>query len=361
MAPGVAGNFTISEQSNHYAIRIWLLCIAALVILMVAVGGATRLTDSGLSITEWKPILGVIPPLNDADWQIAFDKYKHIPEYSQVNHGMSLAEFKFIFWWEWAHRFLGRLIGVAFALPLVIFWLRGAIPQGYHLRLVALLALGGLQGFIGWYMVQSGLTERVDVSQYRLALHLCMAFLILGLVLWTWSELHEHDTIYFNNLPSATWMIACALTVLIFAQVALGAFVAGTKAGLVFNTWPLMDGQFLPEGLYVSQPWFTSLFEDHLTIQFNHRTMAYIIIAIAIAQTIRVAHVDNDRVAWSAHLLTALLIMQSALGIWTLLASVDSIPVVLGVAHQTLAAIVFSACVLHLHAVWQAYTTARIG
>jgi len=157
MALGVAGNVMAAEQSDDYkALRLWLVCVAALVIIMVAVGGATRLTDSGLSITEWKPILGAIPPLSDADWKIAFDKYKQIPEYSIVNSGMSLSEFKFIFWWEWGHRFLGRLIGLAFALPLIVFWIRGMIPNGYRTRLLLLLALGGLQGFIGWYMVQAG-------------------------------------------------------------------------------------------------------------------------------------------------------------------------------------------------------------
>jgi len=359
MALGVAGYVSVSEERpGRVAIRIWLLGIAALIVLMVGVGGATRLTDSGLSITEWKPILGAIPPLNDADWQAAFDKYKQIPEYSQVNYGMSLAAFKFIFWWEWGHRFLGRLIGLAFALPLAVFWIRGMIPQGYHIRLLALLALGGLQGFIGWYMVQSGLTERIDVSQYRLALHLCMAFLILGLVLWTWADLREDGTIYFNNLPAAAWTMAVVLSGVMFLQVTIGAFVAGTKAGLVYNTWPLMDGQLIPDGLYgshhISQPWFQSLFEDHLTVQFNHRIIAYVLIALVLVQAIRVRNVDHDRVTQSAYILAALMVIQAALGIWTLLAAQGSIPIGLGVAHQTLAAIVFAAVVLHLHAVWQA-------
>ncbi|MEL7049758.1 MAG: COX15/CtaA family protein, partial [Pseudomonadota bacterium] len=166
------------------AVQMWLIIIALMVLAMVVVGGATRLTDSGLSITEWLPLLGAIPPLNAADWQIAFDKYKQIPEYTEINAGMSMAEFQFIYWWEWAHRFLGRMIGVAFAVPLAVFWLKGWIRPGLTPKLLGVLALGGLQGFFGWYMVQSGLSERVDVSHYRLALHLTTAFIILGLVVW---------------------------------------------------------------------------------------------------------------------------------------------------------------------------------
>ncbi|MEO1608415.1 MAG: COX15/CtaA family protein [Pseudomonadota bacterium] len=355
MSLGVAEPPQTLDQSEHGALRAWLLIIAALIIAMIAVGGATRLTDSGLSITEWQPILGVIPPLNAADWQLAFDKYKQIPEYSQVNLGMSLAEFKFIFWWEWAHRFLGRLIGLAFAGPLLFFWLNDMIPRGYRMRLLALLALGGLQGFIGWYMVQSGLSERVDVSQYRLALHLCMAFLILGLVVWTWADLSKDKVIYLKNLPAAAGTIALTLTGLLFLQVALGAFVAGTKAGLVYNTWPLMDGQLLPAGLYASGTWFESIFEDHLTIQFNHRIMAYILVILAIMHGARLIWIDNDRVKHTAHLLAILMIAQAALGIWTLIAAEGAIPIGLGIIHQTMAAIVLAVSVLHLHAIRKAY------
>src|ERR1700675_2770936 len=171
-------------ERNRRAIRVWLLAVAALVFAMVVVGGATRLTESGLSITEWRPLLGAIPPLNEADWQSAFEKYKAIPEYSIVNAGMSLAEFKFIYWWEWTHRLLGRLIGVAFALPFLAFWIAGRLRPGLPLKLIGILTLGGLQGFIGWYMVRSGLVDRIDVSQYRLALHLLTAFALLALLVW---------------------------------------------------------------------------------------------------------------------------------------------------------------------------------
>jgi cytochrome c oxidase assembly protein subunit 15 len=355
MTPGVAMPQTAAtsrDASHAAAIRIWLIVVAVLVVAMVAVGGATRLTDSGLSITEWQPILGAIPPLSEADWQAAFTKYKQIPEYSEVNAGMSLAAFKFIFWWEWSHRFLGRFIGVAFALPLAWFWLRGAIPDGYRTRLLLLLALGGLQGFIGWYMVKSGLVDRVDVSQYRLALHLCIAFLVLGVLTWFISDLStDRDTVYLSNLPAASWPLAVLLALMVFAQVALGAFVAGTKAGLVYNTWPLMDGQWIPDHLYDQVPWWTSLTEDHLTIQFNHRMMAYALVVLALVQAVRVARADDPRVGRVAWLLALTLLAQAGLGIWTLVSAQGAIPIWLGLAHQGFAAIVFIIAIRHLFVV----------
>jgi heme a synthase len=340
------------DEPHPAAIRIWLVVVATLVVAMIAVGGATRLTDSGLSITEWQPLLGAIPPLTEADWQAAFAKYKQIPEYSQVNAGMSLAAFKFIFWWEWSHRFLGRFIGLAFALPLGWFWMRGAIPQGYRTRLLLLLALGGLQGLVGWYMVKSGLVDRVDVSQYRLALHLCIAFLVLGVLTWFVCDLADDDaTAYLGNLPAASWLLALVLTLMVFAQVALGAFVAGTKAGLTYNTWPLMDGRLIPDGLYRLVPWWMSVTEDHLTIQFDHRVMAYALIVLALVQAARIARADDPRVGRSAWLLATALLVQAGLGIWTLLTAVGEIPIWLGLAHQTFAALVFVAAVRHLFAV----------
>ncbi|MEM7749402.1 MAG: COX15/CtaA family protein [Pseudomonadota bacterium] len=354
---GVSSDFDHPAHS-HGPLRVWLTIVALLVIAMVAVGGVTRLTDSGLSITEWQPILGAIPPLSTADWQEAFEKYKQIPEYRDVNAGMDLAGFKAIFWWEWIHRFLGRFIGLVFAVPLLLFWVRGQIPQGYHWRFVGLLLLGGLQGFIGWYMVQSGLTERVDVSQYRLALHLCTAFLILAGVVWCLLSLRpDNGEIYFSNLRRYTAVLAWLLMVLIFSQVALGAFVAGTKAGLVYTTWPLMDGAFIPEGLYPLQPWYLSAGEDHLTIQFNHRILAYVLLALSIIQVVRTWNADNDDVSRSAVWLAVLMIGQAVLGIWTLVSVDGAIPIGLGVSHQTLAAIVFATSVWHLYEVRQ--STAR--
>ncbi len=357
MALGVADAGRGHIDGDVGAVRWWLFLVAMLVVVMVAVGGATRLTDSGLSITEWQPIMGAIPPLSDADWKVAFEKYKQIPEYQEINKGMALADFKTIFWWEWGHRFLGRLIGLAFALPLAWFWLRGRLPRGYGLPLLGLLVLGGLQGFIGWYMVQSGLTERVDVSQYRLALHLSMAFLILGLLVWIWRDLERAGEVYFKALPVRTWTLAVVVVSLIFLQVVLGAFVAGTKAGLVYTTWPLMDGALIPDGLYTHVPWYKSPFEDHLTIQFNHRMAAYLLVVLAVVHAVRLIGVDSDPVRRTATWLALLVVAQAGLGVWTLLAVDGAIPIGLGVAHQTLAAVVFAVGVLHLHTLYRAGRT----
>lgn len=345
---------SLARPQTSNAIFIWLLIVAAMVSAMILIGGATRLTDSGLSITEWQPLLGAIPPLTEADWQAAFAKYRQIPEYKVVNEGMSLAAFKYIYWWEWGHRFLGRFIGLAYALPLAWFWLRGAVPAGWHGRLLAVLVLGGVQGVVGWYMVKSGLVDRVDVSQYRLALHLTIAFVILAVLAWYILALGEtDDTIYFHDVPAGTATLAVILLALFFAQVVLGAFVAGTKAGLVYNTWPLMDGKLVPDGLLADRPWWLNFTENHATIQFNHRMMAYLLITLAAVQAWRVRRTDDTRVGASAWLLAVLLFAQAALGIWTLLAVDGKIPVVLGVSHQT-----FAAAVL-LVAVWHAFAARR--
>ncbi len=329
---------------------LWLALMALLVIAMVAVGGATRLTDSGLSITEWKPIIGALPPLSTADWADAFAKYKQIPEYKIVNQGMSLEEFKFIFWWEWGHRFLGRFIGLAYALPLLLFWLAGRIPPGFKLPLVVVLLLGGLQGFVGWYMVQSGLAERVDVSQYRLAMHLTLAFVILGALIWLAIALWPTDPL--DKLQPVAWLsrgVAIVLALGLLGQVVLGAFVAGTKAGLIYNTWPLIDGAFLPDGLWQETPWYFNLTEDVLSVQFNHRMLAYGLVLLALLQAVTIgAGTDSRRAMTSAWLLALGLVVQAGLGIWTLVAAEGSIPIGLGVAHQTFAAIVFVVAVWHV-------------
>lgn len=355
------------EGAAHGAVEVWLWAIAALVFAMIVVGGATRLTDSGLSITEWKPILGAIPPLSHDDWLVAFEKYKQIPEYHLVNKGMSLGEFQFIFWWEWAHRLLGRLIGVAFALPLVAFWSLGWLRRGTGPRFLAVLALGGLQGAIGWYMVSSGLAERVDVSQYRLALHLTTAFIIFGLLVWM--ALEERVARVYpasvassdSPLPIAGMgagmgkeitsgaVLAASIVGLVLLQVVLGAFVAGLKAGLVYNTWPLMNGEVIPHGIATLEPWYLNLFENHATVQFNHRLVAYFVVAVVAANAVVVARDPKVRaiVKRSAFVLLALVIAQAAFGIWTLLAGV---PLWLGLVHQGGAAIVLAAAVWHLHA-----------
>ncbi len=326
-------------------VRIWLFAVAALVIAMVSVGGATRLTGSGLSITEWKPIMGAIPPLTDADWHEAFEKYRQIPQYQQVNRGMSLEAFKTIFWWEWGHRFLARLVGFAFFVPFVAFLALGYIKRALVPRMVGLFALGGLQGFIGWYMVASGLSERVSVSQYRLALHLGLAFVILGALVWTALSLDDEDE---PRLASRAYKGALLLLGLTFIQVELGALVAGMKAGLAYNTWPLMDGQLVPKGLFVMQPWFLNPFENAMTVQFNHRIVAYVLAGFAAWHVWRVlaAH-DDGRVRTSAMVLGFLVALQILIGIWTLLAQV---PLSLGLLHQLVAAILFAVAVWHAHA-----------
>lgn len=337
-------------------VALWLWLVAALVFAMIVVGGATRLTDSGLSITEWRPILGAIPPLSDADWQAAFDLYKQIPEYTQVNKGMSLADFKFIYWWEWSHRFLGRFIGIAFALPLAYFWLSGRLRAGLAPKLVALLALGALQGFVGWYMVQSGLVDRVDVSQYRLALHLSIAFAIFGLLIWLALDLSTGDRpVRLQTVTPWQRRMAWLLLALVFLQVALGAFVAGTKAGLVYNTWPLMNGRLIPEGMSHLSPWYLNLTENHGVIQFDHRMVAYLLIGLAIWHWRSISRTaDDEMLTRSATALMLALLAQAALGIWTLLAAMGSIPIGLGLAHQGGGAVVMAMAVWHLFAIRRA-------
>lgn len=335
------------------AVRYWLYAVAALVLAMITVGGATRLTDSGLSITEWQPILGAIPPLAEADWQEAFAKYREIPEYHLVNKGMTLEAFKAIYWWEWGHRFLGRIIGLAFALPLAAFWLMGALRTGYPLKLMGVLALGGLQGAIGWYMVKSGLVDRVDVSQYRLALHLSVAFLILALVVWLALGLKRPEVPGARAHRSAFPALPAAIVALVLAQVVLGAFVASLKGGLVYNTWPSMGGALIPHDLMALEPWYHNPFENPVTAQFNHRLVAYAVVALAAAEAWRVLASGAGRAARaSAGLLLAGVMGQAALGIWTLL---EAVPIGLGIAHQAGAAVLLVIAVHHLH------VTARRG
>ncbi len=335
------------------AIRWWLYGVAALVFALIVVGGATRLTNSGLSITEWRPLMGILPPLSDADWQDVFQKYRQIPEYHIVNRGMSLDAFKFIFWWEWAHRFLARMVGFAFAIPLVYFVVRRRLPAAFSWKLAGLFMLGGMQGAIGWYMVSSGLVDRIDVSHYRLALHLTVAFLILALLLWSAWTLPGPSTAVAPPLPTTRFRRAAqALLALIFLQVVLGALVAGMKAGLAHNTWPLMDGQLIPSGLLVMTPWYLNLFENVMTVQFNHRMVAYVLVAAVLWHAMSVMRGDSaNAIRSSALMLAGGVVAQALLGIWTLLAHV---PLGLGLAHQGLAAIVTGLAVRHLFVVSRA-------
>nr|HMQ58547.1 COX15/CtaA family protein [Rhizobiaceae bacterium] len=239
------------EAANRLAVRMWLYVVVLALLALVLVGGATRLTDSGLSITEWKPIHGVVPPLNEAEWEEELAKYRLIPEYQQINKGMSLDEFKRIFWWEWAHRLLARGIGVIFAIPLIWFWATGRLERALKPRLTAILALGGLQGAVGWWMVASGLTERTDVSQYRLAVHLTLACVIIAAIVWVARGLAIHTA---GTPPHPVGRFAGWMALAVLLQIFLGALVAGLDAGMAYNTWPLMDGAVVPGGLFVQQP-----------------------------------------------------------------------------------------------------------
>jgi cytochrome c oxidase assembly protein subunit 15 len=328
-------------------LRLWLGAVALLIVAMILVGGATRLTDSGLSITEWQPVLGAIPPLNEADWQSAFDAYQKIPEYTELKHGMSLEAFKTIYWWEWAHRFLGRLIGVVFFVPFVAFWIAGFLPRALLPRLVGLFLLGGLQGAVGWYMVKSGLVDRTDVSQYRLAAHFGVALIILGYTLWLLFGLggEKRAARATPHAKSATWVAGLVL-VLIFLQMLAGALVAGLDAGMGFNTWPLINGAFVPPGLGEASPWYLNLFENPLTVQFDHRMLGYAVVLVAAGQLLWLATrgVAQALIA-SASVLALFAVLQATLGIWTLLLAV---PIPLGLAHQAGAIAVFVAALYHL-------------
>ena len=345
--PGARPATDATDLYGNRAVAIWLWSVAALVFAMIVVGGATRLTGSGLSITEWKPILGAIPPLNETDWLVAFEKYKQIPQYALVNAGMALGDFKFIYAWEWSHRLLGRLVGFAFALPFLAFWLTGRLRDGQPVKLLSVLALGGLQGAIGWYMVSSGLAERVDVSQYRLALHLTVAFVLLGTLVWfALGEGSQRSPAVGHATPAAIRTFASVIVALVLMQVVLGAFVAGLKAGLVFNTWPDMNGQFVPSDYWLERRGLLSVFESHAAAQFNHRMSAYLVGLAAVFQLWQVTRAPvDDHVTRSAYVLTAAVFVQMLIGVATLLGHV---PLHLGLLHQAGGALVLIAAVWHL-------------
>lgn len=332
--------FIGGDQSR--AAAIWLFTTAALVFAMVVVGGATRLTGSGLSITEWKPIMGALPPMNPADWAEAFEKYKAIPQYQQVNAGMSLAEFKGIFWWEWAHRLLGRLIGVVFAIPFLILLALKRIPRRLILRCVVLLALGGLQGLIGWWMVSSGLSERVDVAPERLATHLGLALLILMGLVWTGLEAWNGEE--HSRHPVGWSRGAAILLAAIFVQCLLGGLVAGAKAGFIYTDWPLMNGAWLAPVDWAKGG--LAFLHDQALVQFNHRMVAY---GLLIGGTVYAVQAWRWRLAeglgFSAFVLMSALWLQAALGVATLM---HAVPLSLGVLHQAGAALVLVVATVNL-------------
>ena len=339
------------EAGNRRAVRFWLYAVALIVFALVIVGGATRLTESGLSITEWKPIHGIVPPLSETEWQEEFSLYQKIPQYTELNQGMALDAFKTIYWWEWTHRFLARFVGFVFALPLAYFWIAGRIPAGLKPKLVGILALGGLQGAIGWWMVASGLSQRTDVSQYRLAIHLTTACLIFTATLWVARGLAAHSR---DTAPSGTSLRAAGIIVgLALLQIYLGGLVAGLNAGLTFNTWPLMDGSLVPSGLLSMQPAWRNFFENVMTVQFMHRSGAYLLLAVvlmhAVASWRRAPGTTHAR---RSGVLLALVLVQASLGITTLLLAV---PIGWALMHQAGALIVLAFSVAHARALMGPY------
>ncbi len=335
---------TIGMTEDVRPIRLWLYAVAALVLAMVLVGGATRLTESGLSITEWRPLMGALPPLGQSDWQAAFDKYQAIPQYHALNGGMSLSAFKTIFWWEWTHRLLGRLVGVAFLLPFLWFLWRGMVAPALRPRLWFIFALGALQGAVGWWMVASGLADRVEVSQYRLATHLILACLIYVALLWTAWRLPGRAS---AALPPRIRASAAALLILVLVQIYLGALVAGLRAGYAYNTWPLIDGAVLPAGtrLFFDTPLWRNFFENALTVQFDHRMVAYAIWICALLHAFDLERtVKTGAARIGAFMLFAAVTLQAALGIVTL---VLHVPLPLALAHQAVAMLVLTAATLH--------------
>ncbi len=329
------------------AIANWLLAVALLVFAMVVVGGITRLTESGLSITEWNPVAGAVPPLNDAAWQEAFAKYKQIPEYQLINKGMTLAQFKFIYFWEFIHRLLGRLIGVAFAVPLLWFAVRRAIPARYGWRLSALLALGAFQGAIGWWMVSSGLTQRTDVSHYRLAAHLLTALLILGGLVWTALDLKAMAARPDSRPSRLSGFGICVLAALAI-QLLFGAYTAGLNAGLVTNEWPMMNGAFFPGATLAGRPVLDSIFNDPAIVHFIHRWWAVVVIALLVMLARRVKATGRRHVSIAIHSAFG---TQILLGIATVMTSV-SLPI--AVMHQAIGALVVASTVWGLHVIGQA-------
>ena len=341
--------FADISARTRTALRIWIYAIAVLIVLMVLLGGATRLTDSGLSITEWRPLVGLIPPLSDAEWFDRFIKYQGIPEYQLVNRGMTIDEFKTIYWWEWTHRFFGRFIGFAFALPLFYFALTRKLNASLGWRLAAILVLGGLQGALGWFMVVSGLTVRIDVSQYRLAAHLGLAVLILATLLWTAFDLGARPKGWVKEntgAPDRVGLTAALLVGLVFVQIVAGGFVAGLNAGLTYNTWPLMDGSFIPDGLFDMTPAYLNMFENVLTVQFNHRMLAYGVLLVALVHVMVVYKSMHRANRAGAALLTLAVVAQIGLGIATLLGNVQ---ITVALLHQVGALAVLGIALHQLH------------
>ena len=330
-------------------IAYWLLGICLLVFLMVVIGGVTRLTGSGLSMVEWKPVTGFIPPFSQSDWQVLFDSYRQYPEFLKVNQGMDLAGFKGIFWLEFIHRVLGRLIGIAFLLPFLYFLIRGMIPKKMVPKLIAMFILGGLQGLLGWYMVKSGLVNDPHVSQYRLTAHLMLAVAIYSYILWTALDLIAAEKQYAGFTLDMLKLPGKTLLLVVFAVITMisGGFVAGLKAGLIYNTFPLMGDSLIAPGVFAMQPWYLAMLNDAITVQFNHRLLAlttfFLILGVYIYQRLLTLP-SHTRMLFNLVLIVG--IIQVALGITTLLLRV---PVAIAASHQAGALVLLTTLILLLH------------
>jgi cytochrome c oxidase assembly protein subunit 15 len=342
MSLGVLQPGFIPSSARPATLARWLGFVAILIVLIVVVGGITRLTESGLSITEWKPVAGALPPLNDADWQAAFDLYRQTPEYQQINRGMSLSEFQFIFFWEWVHRQLGRLIGLALALPLIWFAVRRRIPHGYTPRLVALVALVALQGTLGWWMVQSGLADRTDVSHYRLAAHLLTALFLLAGTVWTALDLTALAASPAAR-PARVVPVAAIAGSILFVQLLFGAYTAGLNAGLVTDQWPLMNGRLFPAEEFAGRSAVDAVFNDPFVIHFVHRWWAWV---AAIALIVLAGRVKRAGVRPASIAIHALLGIQILLGIATVMTGVN---LHVAVTHQLVGALLVIAVTWGAH------------
>lgn len=333
----------VTSPARPRAVANWLFAVAILIVLMVVIGGITRLTESGLSITQWKPVSGIVPPLSDAQWQAEFDRYKRIPEYQQLNQGMTLSGFKQIFFWEYLHRLLGRVIGLAFAVPLLWFAVRRQIPRGYGGRLVALLALGGLQGAIGWWMVKSGLSVRTDVAHTRLAAHLLIALFTLAGIVWTALDLRRLARTG-DNRPARLTALGGGALIVLFVQLFYGALVAGLNAGLVTDEWPLMNGRFFPGPTVAGRPFFDALINDPAIVHFVHRWWAWVAVA-ALILLARAAKPIERRASIAIHSAFGI---QILLGIATVMTHVD---ITLAALHQLTGALLVIATTWGAHVV----------
>lgn len=331
-----------SQYQHAVVLGCWLLFCAIVVYIMIVVGGITRLTQSGLSMVEWEPIMGIIPPIGEAQWMDVFNKYRQSPEYLKVNAGMSLEAFKSIFYWEYGHRVLGRVIGMIYFIPLVFFLMRGMVPKAWYGKLFGLFILGGLQGLMGWYMVKSGLVDVPHVSQYRLTAHLGLALLIFAAMLWFALDFLRGETRANHSSPGYLKATA-AVVFIVFIMMLSGGFVAGTKAGYIINTFPTMNGEWIPSGWLAIQPIWRNVFENPIMVQFVHRCIALAVI-LSIITSFAIA--SNQRFRTAKSLVLSIMLIQVTLGISAL---VMKVPVALGAAHQAGAVALLSAALFAAH------------